>query len=82
MMVTITLSPAQQRIVEGIRAFWTRRGIPPTIRDLTQETGYASTSTVHYHVSRLEDLGVVERDPGTARSIRLASERSPDAVSR
>jgi len=76
----IALSIPQQRIVDGIRAFWDERNIPPTVRDLSDQVG-RSTSTVHYHLTRLQDLGVIEREPWTARSIRIRQpERTCDAV--
>jgi len=77
-----SLTEPQKRVLAGIQAFWDKRHIPPTIRDIKRETGYRSTSTVHYHVTHLVALGVIERDLYVARSIRVIqpSERTPDAV--
>jgi len=67
-----TLTPAQERIVDGIRTYWDENHIPPTVRDVRDQVGLASTATVQYHLDNLEDLGVIERTPGAMRSIRLA----------
>lgn len=34
------------------------------------------SDTLFFHVRRLEDMGVIEREPGVARSIRLIEEEA------
>ena len=46
--------------------------IPPTVREICEETGLKSTSTVHAILKKLEELGLIERDPNNSRSIRIA----------
>ncbi len=47
-------------------------GIPPTVREICQETKIKSTSTVHAILNWLEENGYIERDPKFSRSIRIA----------
>ena len=47
------------------------RGYPPTVREICDATGLASTSTVHGHLSKLEDHGYIVRDPSKPRAIEV-----------
>lgn len=47
------------------------RGYPPTVREICNATGLASTSTVHGHLSRLEKQGFILRDPSKPRAIEV-----------
>lgn len=58
-------------ITECIRDLGLERGYPPTIREIGDRLGIAY-STVMYWIRHLENEGVVLRDPGIARSVRLA----------
>ena len=47
------------------------------MREICSVTGLKSTSTVHLHLKTLEEKGLIERDKGLNRSIRLSgSEKS------
>lgn len=47
-------------------------GIPPTVREICNDTGIKSTSTVHAILSALEENGYIVRDAKYSRSIRIA----------
>ena len=49
-------------------------GIPPTVREICNETGIKSTSTVHGILNTLEEEGYIIRDPRNSRAIRLAED--------
>lgn len=60
-------------------------GTTPTIREVGAEFGIASTSTVNYHLDRLERHGLIDRGPAFAyRRVRLTAAGrahvSPDAL--
>lgn len=61
-------------IVNAIREFIDEHGYSPSIRDLCRLTGIKSTSNVSYHLEVLEKGGVVRREPGTMRSVRLVGD--------
>ena len=52
-----------------IREFMKERGYSPTLRDLMTRTGIASTSTVSYHLNKLETMGLIRRDANVCRGI-------------
>ena len=47
-------------------------GFPPTVREICNESGIKSTSTVHAILNVLEENGYIERDPRNSRAIRIA----------
>jgi len=74
---TLPLTEENRTVLAGIRAYWHEHGIPPTIRDLCDLSGDRSPSVIYHHLDRLERLGLIEREPGVARSIRLTA-RQPE----
>ncbi len=65
------LTKRQQEIFEFIKSYSARHGYPPTVRDIGKAVGLASSSTVHAHLSNLEKLGLLRRDPSKPRAIEL-----------
>ncbi|MDN6195392.1 MAG: transcriptional repressor LexA [Atopostipes suicloacalis] len=61
----------QHEILIFIQKEVSKRGYPPTVREICDATGLASTSTVHGHLSRLEDHGYINRDPAKPRAIEV-----------
>ena len=67
------LTKRQQEITDFIRGYSDLNGYPPTVRDIGKAVGLASSSTVHAHLSNLEKLGVLRRDPTKPRVARSSS---------
>ncbi len=67
------LNEKQQKMLEFLRQR-VNDGVPPTIRELCQAAGIKSTSTVHAYLQKLEDMGLINRESGLTRSIRLPGE--------
>lgn len=65
------LSKRQQAIVDFIRSEVEKKGYPPSVREIGDAVGLASSSTVHGHLSRLEKKGIIRRDPTKPRAIEL-----------
>lgn len=63
----------QQEILAFIHEEVSDRGYPPTVREICDATGLASTSTVHGHLSRLETHGYIVRDPAKPRAIEVTN---------
>ncbi|MGG1250185.1 transcriptional repressor LexA [Brevibacillus agri] len=68
------LSSRQQAIIEFIRKEVRDKGYPPSVREIGEAVGLASSSTVHGHLARLEKKGLIRRDPTKPRAIELLSE--------
>lgn len=64
----------QHEILEFIHKEVANRGYPPTVREICNATGLASTSTVHGHLSRLEKQGYILRDPAKPRAIEVTED--------
>ena len=71
------LTGRQQRILEVIRSTVTNRGYPPSIREICEEVGLASTSSVYAQLQALEKKGYIRRDPTKPRAIEVHFERPP-----
>src|SRR3989441_6819788 len=65
------LTKRQQEIFDFIRKYSAKYGYPPTVRDIGKAVGLASSSTVHAHLSNLERIGLLRRDPSKPRAIEL-----------
>lgn len=65
------LSRRQQDILDFIRANVRSKGYPPSVREIGEAVGLASSSTVHGHLERLQAKGYLRRDPTKPRAIEL-----------
>ncbi len=66
------LTERQQQILRTIWEFIRERGYPPSIREIGRRVGITSTSVVNYNLDRLEHEGLLERDRGYSRGLRLS----------
>jgi repressor LexA len=73
------LTKRQAEIFDFIKKYSAKYGYPPTVRDIGKAVGLASSSTVHAHLSNLEKVGLLRRDPSKPRAIELL-DRAADAV--
>ncbi|ANB59593.1 transcriptional repressor LexA [Anoxybacteroides amylolyticum] len=65
------LSKRQQQILEFIKREVKAKGYPPSVREIGEAVGLASSSTVHGHLARLESKGYIRRDPTKPRAIEI-----------
>ncbi|ORO00550.1 repressor LexA, partial [Staphylococcus aureus] len=56
------------------------KGYPPSVREIGEAVGLASSSTVHGHLSRLEEKGYIRRDPTKPRAIEIVSDQTSDNI--
>ncbi|MCF0123590.1 MAG: transcriptional repressor LexA [Ruminiclostridium sp.] len=68
------LTPKQQKIYDFIREFSREYGYPPTVREIGDNLGLKSPSTVKFHLDNLRAAGVLQWDGGKTRSITLIEE--------
>jgi repressor LexA len=73
------LTKRQQEIFDFIKRYSAKYGYPPTVRDIGKAVGLASSSTVHAHLSNLEKVGLLRRDPSKPRAIELL-DRAAESV--
>ncbi|UJF35996.1 transcriptional repressor LexA [Paenibacillus hexagrammi] len=65
------ISQRQQAILEFIKNEVKDKGYPPSVREIGEAVGLASSSTVHGHLERLEKKGLIRRDPTKPRAIEI-----------
>jgi hypothetical protein len=69
------LTPRQRKILQAIRDSVQRRGYPPSMREIGEAVGLASTSSVSYQLSALQHKGYLHRDVGRPRTVERAALR-------
>jgi repressor LexA len=68
---TTGLTPRQQRILNVLRESIERRGYPPSIREIGDLVGLASSSSVAHQLRVLEQKGFIRRDPNRPRALEV-----------
>ena len=63
------LTARQQEIWNYLVEYVDRHGYPPTVREIGEQVGLASPSTVHAHLANLERAGLLRRDPTKPRAL-------------
>ncbi len=74
--IIMKLSQRQQDIIDFIKHEVQTKGYPPSVREIGDAVGLASSSTVHGHLSRLEKKGLIRRDPTKPRAIEVLDDSS------
>jgi repressor LexA len=67
----------RQRILDCIVRTVEERGYPPSVREIADAVGLASTSAVHHHLLALEKDGLLERGGKHSRALRVTAPREP-----
>ncbi|MCZ8535710.1 transcriptional repressor LexA [Paenisporosarcina quisquiliarum] len=65
------VSKRQEDILAFIKDEVRKKGYPPSVREIGEAVGLASSSTVHGHLARLESKGLIRRDPTKPRAIEI-----------
>ncbi len=76
--MTTKLSKRQQDILDFIKSEVQQKGYPPSVREIGEAVGLASSSTVHGHLARLESKGLIRRDPTKPRAIEILDNNQSD----
>ena len=75
------LSAMQQKIYDYIAACVRTQGYPPSVREIGEAVGLRSPSTVHFHLKKLVDAGMIETGAGKGRAITLTHPPAAPAAS-
>ena len=70
----------QKNIFDFIKEFLMEKGYPPSVREIGKAVGLKSSSTVHGYLARLEEAGLIKRDPTKPRAIEILDENEEYAV--
>lgn len=74
------MSKRQQSILDYIKEEVSLKGYPPSVREIAEAVGLASSSTVHGHLSRLEKKGFIRRDPTKPRAIEILDQSEESSI--
>jgi repressor LexA len=74
------LTKRQREIFDYIRRYLRKYGYPPTVREIGKALGLHSPSTVHAHLTKLEQIGMLRRDPSKPRAIELMVGKARQAL--
>ncbi len=74
------LSKRQEEILNFIKEEVHQKGYPPSVREIGEAVGLASSSTVHGHLARLEKKGLIRRDPTKPRAIEVLGTQSAQDI--
>ncbi len=72
------LSEKQQKIQAFIELSLDSRGVPPSMREICENTGLSSTSSVSHQLSQLERAGYIKRHANTARTLEILKRLTPE----
>lgn len=67
------LTKKEQQVYEYIYEAIRHDGYSPSIRDIQNNVGIKSTSTVHAYLSKLEEKGYIRKENGKSRSLHIDS---------
>jgi repressor LexA len=69
----MTAASVQKKLLQFITDYQLRHGQPPTRREMMTELGFASVSTISYHLTRLQKDGLIEMTPRVDRGITVVA---------
>lgn len=70
-MTNEALTARQRQVLDYIEVSLRERGYPPSVREIGDAVGLTSPSSVHAHLSTLQRLGYLRRDPTKPRAIEV-----------
>ncbi len=74
----VMLTEQQQKIQAFIEHSLDSRGVPPSMREICDNTGLSSTSSVSHQLSQLERAGFIRRHANTARTLEILKRITPE----
>ena len=75
-----TMTKMQKAIYDFIATTVAEQGYPPSVREIGEAVGLKSPSTVYFHLTHMEELGIIQKGAGKGRAIRLVDQPAPQAA--
>lgn len=69
-----------EKILTYIRETIDERGYPPSVREIAEAVGLASTSAVHHHLTKLEKDGRLQKEATRSRALTLPGSHAAKLV--
>lgn len=72
------LTDRERQVYDFIKAYTSRHGVPPKLREIGAHLGIASRGTVHRYLRAIEERGLIAITPDRARGVRLLKQERSD----
>lgn len=69
-----------EQIYEYLQTVIPKQGYAPSVREICEAVGLKSPSTVHFHLKRLQEQGLIEKGDFKGRAIVLTQPRQRDRI--
>ena len=73
-------SDMTERVYEYLQKAIKEQGYAPSVREICEAVGLKSPSTVHFHLKRLQERGLIEKGDCKGRAIVLKDQRDRDRI--
>lgn len=65
------LTNRQNEILKFMKEYIAIKGYPPTVREIGKAVNLSSPSTIHAHLSKLEEKGIIKKDDNKNRALEI-----------
>ena len=65
------LTSRQTFILQAIKKLIAKKGYPPTVREIGEETNLSSPATIHFHLKKLEEKGYIKKGGNKNRTLEI-----------
>src|SRR5258708_39867362 len=76
--LTEQLTERQAKILDYLRRVTRERSYPPSVREIGENVGLSSSTTVHNHPNQLERRRLLKPDPSKSRTGQLVQDAGVD----
>ena len=70
----------KEELLNFIKSYVDENGYPPTVREMCRAIKVNSTSTIAYHLSRLEDIGSIKKNPNKKYEQNFSLKKAHKAI--
>jgi len=67
----IELTEKEQSVLVYLKNHISKKGYPPSVREICHELNFKSTSTAHTYLKKLKKLGIIEKDALIPRGLKI-----------
>ena len=65
------LTKRQTQVLDFVKKYTQKKGYSPSLDEIAGKFGFSSLSTVHYHLTQLQEKGLITRQDSIPRSIQI-----------
>lgn len=69
-------SKKQKSILEFVKSYSKKNGYSPSLEEIKRKFGFASVSTAHYHIKKLQEAGLLKKEYNQPRSVSATKQKT------